>query len=134
MKIKAGAVVIASIMAASVSEYAAAECSMPLEVTSAKTGPIQTYQEDGTRAEPIDRAELLNRPVVDCDESMGLVKVQISAEKLVWIKRSETRRLAAASAASGVCVVKAPASPSDHNLSSVSGAEPTQADCNSSAE
>jgi hypothetical protein len=111
------------------SQAAQAECSIPLEVVGTKSETIKTYNADGTAKGTIEKATAVKQKALDCDESLGLVKIKLANDEVVWIKRSETRRVADAGAPSKVCVKETVSRASDYSATAVAGVEPKAAGC-----
>jgi hypothetical protein len=134
MNNKVTGLIAAVVLAVGVSARASAECSIPLEVVGTKSDTIRTYNEDGSLKGSVEKSVVLNQKALDCDESLGLVKIQLASQEIVWIKRSETRRVADASAPSKVCVTEVVSRPRDYSVTAVSGAEPTPVNCKPASE
>jgi hypothetical protein len=115
-------------------QSAAAGCAMELEIVgSSKTSDkIRTYDENGKRGEEVDKSLALKQQVIDCNESLGLVKVVLTNGKETWLNRSEAKRIAGVAQNTSVCVTEPSTRDPDHVVAGTSGAEPTQqAHCNS---
>ena len=75
---------------------ASAECSAELQVTA---GPsrIYFYSQTGQYLGEIQRNLALRQRALDCDEHYGLIKVQLTDRRIVWIPRKEADRVRIAS-------------------------------------
>jgi len=80
---------------------ASAGCSAELQVTA---GPsrIYFYSQTGQYLGEIQRNLALRQRALDCDERYGLIKVQLTDRRIVWIPRKEADRVRLASCNSSV--------------------------------
>ena len=114
-------------------QSAAAGCAMELEIVGTASKSIYIYDETGKRLdEKIDKTLALKQLVIDCNESLGLVKVALTNGREVWMNRSEAKRIAGVAQNTSVCLTESSSRESDHVVAGTTGAEPAQqAHCNS---
>lgn len=120
-----GALLLLS-FAATGRSYAA--CSAELEVTGTEGATtIRIYDEAGKRIGEVDKALAVKQRAQDCDESLGLVKITLTDSRVVWVNRSEAKRISGVANAP-VCVV-APGSDPSQVVAASNGVDPSQVKC-----
>ncbi len=117
------------VLGVATSNQAVAGCAMELEVVGTSSKTIRIYKAGGQRDGEVDKALALKQPVLECDETLGLIKVELTDKRMVWINRSDAKRIAGVAQNSDVCVTDPASKDSDHVLAATSGAEPTAAHC-----
>lgn len=116
-------------LAAAVSPQAAAGCPVVLKVVGTTSKTIRIYDAGGKKLGEIDKALAVDQPVQDCDESLGLVMVQLKDSRVVWINRGETKRVGDAPANPEVCVTDSSTKDPGHTIVATSGADPSPVHC-----
>ncbi len=123
------ALVVLLSLATMASERATAGCAMELEVVGTASKTIRIYDDGGKRQGEVDKALALKQLVLDCDESLGLVKVELTDKRVVWMNRSEAKRIAGEARNSSVCVTESATKDAGHTVAATSGAEPAPVHC-----
>jgi hypothetical protein len=104
-----------------------AECSIALEVVGTSSEKVKLFDENGKRAGEIDKSQAVERPVVACNETYGIVKIRLADNREVWIDRGETQAVKGATTEATntrVCLTSAPSKdPTNAHLAS-NGAQP----------
>lgn len=80
-----------------VAHRASAGCSMELQVIATGPSRIYFYSQTGDYLGAIQRNLALRQRALDCDEHYGLIKVQLTDRRIVWIPRGEARPVRIAS-------------------------------------
>ncbi len=119
---KAKAVVIAllgALSAIAVSQHASAQCSTELQVVATHSPQIRIYSETGKYLGEIQRDLALRQRALACNESYGLIKVQLTDRRIVWILRKEASPLH-----DTACPVNGNVLPPSSRIAGTSGAGP----------
>ncbi len=94
MKAKVVVIALLGIMCAiGVSQRASAQCSTALQVVATRSPQIRIYSETGKYLGEIQRELALRQRALDCNESYGLIKVQLTDRRVVWMLRKEASPL-----------------------------------------
>jgi hypothetical protein len=104
-----------------------ADCSPPGMTVAGSIGErLGVYDADGKFSREIGRDELVpGSSLVDCDESLGLVKVALASGTEAWLDRAELKLAVAGQAETRkVCVQAASSRAADHKEAAVSGIDP----------
>ena len=119
------------ISAAFVWQRAPAECpQLNHEIKDTAKANVGVFDENGTLLREAPKAEVLNKTVVACNESYGLVKIAQADGKILWLDAAELTIPGALKVASSVvCVAKNNAAPADKREVVSSGAGP-KGSCN----
>jgi hypothetical protein len=75
-----------------------------------KKAKLASYSESGKAGNEIDAATVLNKKVIECNETFGLVKVPASGTDTVWIDRADVVIKVAADCKKAVASAKIPGS------------------------
>ncbi len=124
------AVFVASLMAA---PPAMAACSVEgMTLAGALGARVGVFDPAGKFLEEIPSAQLaLGRPLLACDESLGLVKVSLVSGDERWLDRAELKiALPAGNQPTKICVQSSSSRAADHTEPAVAGIDPKAArDC-----
>lgn len=118
-----------------ISEHARADCpQLNHEIKGTAKSSVGVFDENGTLLREAPKAEVLNKTVVACNESYGLVKISQADGKSLWLDAAElTIPGALTTSSSVVCVAKNNAAPADKRQVVSSGAGP-KGSCDSPAK
>jgi hypothetical protein len=103
----------------SVSQRASAQCSTALQVVATHSPHIRIYSETGKYLGEIQGELALRQRALDCNESYGLIKVQLTDRRVVWMLRKEASPLHDA-----VCPMNRSVLPPSYRFAGTSGAGP----------
>jgi hypothetical protein len=110
-----GAVLLTGSFAAAPS-FAGCSAELVIVVANANNPKVSTFDAEGHRKEEVEKEKVLKRPVLDCNEDLGLVKIELDDHRIVWLDRSEAQR------ASGLKC--ATADNISHTVAGANGADP----------
>lgn len=102
-------------------------CATPgMTVAGALAENVGLFDASGKFLKEEPKAQLVpGAPVLDCDESLGLVKVALASGAEVWLDRAELKiTLPAGAQAQKVCVQAASSRATDHTEPAVAGIDP----------
>ena len=95
------------------------------EITDTTTPRIGVYDENGKLQREIAKAEVVHKKVKACNESLSLVRIDLTDDKSIWVDTLELKVPGAiASASTIVCIASTSAKASDAQHVVSSGAEP----------
>jgi len=123
------------IPAAFSAEPALADCPQHNhEIKETAKANVGVFDENGTLLREAPKADVLNKTVVACNESYGLVKITLADGKSAWLDTTELTIPGSLTVASSVvCVAKNNAAPADKRQVVASGAGP-KGSCDSSTK
>ena len=112
-------IILGTLSAVGVSRHASAQCSTELQVVATHSPQIRIYSETGKYLGEILRELAVRQMALDCNESFGLIKVQLTDRRVVWMLRKEASPLH-----DSACPVNRNVSPPSSHLAGTSGAGP----------
>jgi len=120
MKGKTVVIALLGILSAiGVSQHASAQCSTALQVVATHSPQIRIYSETGKYLGEIQRELAVRQMALDCNETYGLIKVQLTDRRVVWMLRKEASPLHDAA-----CPLNRKVLPPPSRLAGTSGAGP----------
>lgn len=110
---------LGTLSAIGLSQRVSAQCSAELQVAATGSPHIRIYSESGKYLGEIQRELALRQRALDCNESYGLIKVQLTDRRVVWMLRKEASPLHEAA-----CPVNRNVQPAPSRIAGTSGAGP----------
>jgi hypothetical protein len=128
MSLKKNIGIAALLLVAVASQHSFAVCNSDLEVVGTTSATIRTFDENGKRVDEIDKSLAVKQRAVDCNESLGLIKVVLTNNRTVWINRSEAKRTGGVAQTAPVCVAAVSDDPS-RVVAATNGVDPALTKC-----